>query len=292
MPNRPKNPYGEDTLFAAIPGEAYFKSNAPEMILPFGKFVSNISHISNISIDFGYGPIAINFDQVFTPDLQSGMNQKAVLKISLANGRILRSRFIYHVANADGSFRGGPDLPYDLANSKINTITATKGFDGGDGEGTRFASAIVTTYYSCSGTGKGLRKPLIILDGFNPSAEGENDIKAEEFIDLLSIFSQTPMSSNSNPRALAKDLRKEGYDLIFVDWQSKNGNDYIQRNAFLLQNIIESINAEKRANGSVEKNVVIGYSMGGLIAKYAILDFEKNNPTAADGGHDIWIFLL
>jgi hypothetical protein len=290
VPNRSQNPYGEDTLFAAIPVEPYFSSNAPEMILPFANFVSNISHISNIKIDFGYGAIPINFGQIFTPDLQSGMNQKAVLSITLANGRVLRSRFIYHVANADGSFRNGPDLPYNLTNSTTRPVTATKGFDGGDGKGINFAKAQVTTYYSCSD--KILRKPLIILDGFNPTTEGVNGFDAFKLVFGYNNFSQTPLSPANNVRYLSQEFRKEGYDIIFVDWalESENGNDFIQRNAFLLEKILDEVNQAKRSVGSTEKNVMIGYSMGGLIGKYAILDLERNNPAAADGGHDIGKF--
>ena len=52
------------------------------------------------------------------------------------------------------------------------------------------------------------------------------------------------------------------------------GVDFIQRNAFILVELINQINAQKVGN---QKNVVIGPSMGGLISRYALRYMEMNN---------------
>jgi hypothetical protein len=128
VPNRSQSPYGEDTLFVASTVTQYL-SHTPQFILPANNFISNVGRVASVKIDFGNGAIPITFGQAFSADLQSGMNQKAILSITLMNGRVLRSRFIYHVADADGSYRGGPDAKYDLGNSRVLTINKTKGFD-------------------------------------------------------------------------------------------------------------------------------------------------------------------
>src|SRR5690606_14760085 len=62
------------------------------------------------------------------------------------------------------------------------------------------------------------------------------------------------------------------YDIIYVNWN--NGTDYIQRNAYVLESVIEWVNQQKALNGSSEPNVVLGQSMGGLIARFALKDME------------------
>ncbi len=64
------------------------------------------------------------------------------------------------------------------------------------------------------------------------------------------------------------------YDIIYVDW--KNGVDYLQRNAYLLETIIQWVNANKQPlNDVIQPNVVLGQSMGGVIARYALKDMEN-----------------
>ncbi len=63
-----------------------------------------------------------------------------------------------------------------------------------------------------------------------------------------------------------------------MDWN--NGTDYIQKNAYVLEEVIKWVNAEKLANGSSQSNIVLGASMGGLIARYALKDMEDRGiPT-------------
>lgn len=60
------------------------------------------------------------------------------------------------------------------------------------------------------------------------------------------------------------------YDLIFIDWN--NGVDDIRRNALTLEQVINTVNAMKTGT---EQNVVMGISMGGLVARYALADMTK-----------------
>ena len=90
-----------------------------------------------------------------------------------------------------------------------------------------------------------------------------------------------------NGHSFEQDLYLSGYDLVFVDW--RDGTDYIQRNAYVLENIIQWANTEKAKNGSTEKNIVMGMSMGGLCARYALADMEKsgiNHDTKLYISHD------
>ncbi|UUV22124.1 GPI inositol-deacylase [Paenimyroides aestuarii] len=62
------------------------------------------------------------------------------------------------------------------------------------------------------------------------------------------------------------------YDIIYVDWI--NGMDYMERNAYALEEAIKWVNSIKQGN---EPNVIIGQSMGGVVTRYALTDMENNS---------------
>jgi hypothetical protein len=82
-----------------------------------------------------------------------------------------------------------------------------------------------------------------------------------------------------------EQLSNAGYDVIFLDFQ--RGADYIQRNALLLKELILRVNRTKRLSpGCASKNVIIGPSMGGQIARIALANME-----AQDIDHDTHTYL-
>lgn len=69
-------------------------------------------------------------------------------------------------------------------------------------------------------------------------------------------------------------LRNNGYDLVLVNYT--DGRTYIQNNAQVLKAVINQVNATKTGNN---KLVVIGESMSGLVARYALRDMENQGQT-------------
>ena len=117
-----------------------------------------------------------------------------------------------------------------------------------------------------------LDKPIFILDGFDPG--DTRDIAA-----LFNSFNNAPTTDN-----IVTEVRDEGYDLIFVNFPSytsstngttliDGGADFIQRNAFSVIALLQLING---MTATTDENVVIGASMGGLIARYALRYMEQN----------------
>lgn len=101
-----------------------------------------------------------------------------------------------------------------------------------------------------------LQKPILVLDGFDPS----DSRKVGNIYDLMNV----------QPVGLADYLRAAGHDLIIMNFPK--GADYIERNTLGLMQLIEYVNARTR-----DKLIIIGPSMGGLIAKYALAQMEKEN---------------
>lgn len=95
----------------------------------------------------------------------------------------------------------------------------------------------------------------------NPEQEaGDNNI--EDFIESYRF-------NESASVLLQNELNT--YDIIYVDWD--NGVDFIQRNAYAFEEAIRWVNENKLSD---TPNTIIGQSMGGLVARYALTDIEQN----------------
>jgi hypothetical protein len=117
-----------------------------------------------------------------------------------------------------------------------------------------------------------LVRPLIVVEGFDPG-----HLLAPELEFGMSTFN-TFVRQLDNPAGfsqLTQLLRgnNQQYDIIYVDWA--RGTDFLQRNALLLERVIRWVNEQKALDGSVEPNVILGQSMGGVISRWALRDMEN-----------------
>ncbi len=133
--------------------------------------------------------------------------------------------------------------------------------------------------YNCAEVG--LRKPLIFVEGFNPPQFGEDqNLRPNGW--LINLDRNVLFEEGSEVDLLSY-CEAEGYDLIYIDYH--DGAAAIQHNAAAVIEAIGWINQQKALNGSVEKNVLIGSSMGGLVGKYALRTMELNG-----GDHETELF--
>ncbi|WP_250433059.1 T9SS type A sorting domain-containing protein [Hanstruepera flava] len=155
--------------------------------------------------------------------------------------------------------------------SAITTIDATIPYQGFGEPSALLGSGEYKIFYdNVDGV---LDKPIIFVDGFDP-----NDSR-----DIDSMYSLLDYG-NSNEN-LGDIVRDEGYDLIVLNFPEeylsptdgttliRGGADFIQRNAYILVELINTINQDKVMDA--EQNVVIGPSMGGLISRYALTYMES-----------------
>ena len=113
-----------------------------------------------------------------------------------------------------------------------------------------------------------LDQPIIVLDGFDP---GDGN-------DIPTLYNLLNFGGDN----LADLARAEGYDIVILNAPQyttngldiDGGADYIQRNAMVLIELINLINDQKVGN---EELVILGPSMGGLVARYALAFMEENN---------------
>jgi len=101
-----------------------------------------------------------------------------------------------------------------------------------------------------------LENPIIFVEGFDI----DNTMGWDALYDLL------------NQQNLLETIRGKGYDLVILNFD--DATDYIQRNAYLLVDLIQKVNDEKTGD---KRLMVIGASMGGLVSQYALAYMEQQD---------------
>ena len=96
-------------------------------------------------------------------------------------------------------------------------------------------------------------KPIIIAEGYDVSQNVNLDDLTARYFDELQLY------------------RNNGYDLVLVNYD--NGRTWIQNNAQVLKAVINQVNATKVGNN---KLIIIGESMSGLVARYALKQMEND----------------
>ncbi len=174
------------------------------------------------------------------------------------------------------------DLDEPVSTSATATLPALT-FQGYDETTPTEGSGRIKRYYrltDMTGTGCDLRirKPIIILDGFDPRNEQRKT--SDDIYDLLYY--------NDSANHLGAELRLPPYnfDIIILNFPDyyppgsttlrDGGADYMERNGLVLVRLIQNINQELLDNGSSEKIVVVGPSMGGQVSRYALKYMENN----------------
>jgi hypothetical protein len=280
---RPTTPYEIKEAFAIVPFRTQLKGTTQQFVFKSDAFFSNTGKtIGNIMIDFGEGfhtyaintPVSYNFGSVGEKTIR--------FRLNYTDGTYMESHSKLNILESDNGTSGSPAGRYvganvDSLDFPLNdgVTIAPKPYQGVVGR------ARVTIEYS--GTDRVLRRPLIIVEGFDAwkilhADEPENNVSFE---DMIFRFGDG-RDGNLNVRiaefgnqTLNDLLDNAGYDLIVIDFE--NGTDYIQRNAFVVQSVLRYVNRVKVAvEGAIQPNVILGFSMGGLVARYALRDMEVN----------------
>lgn len=215
--------------------------------LPASLLFSNCD-IKKIEIDYGSGYQPIISNNTLRATLKKGIN-KLILKATLRDGKELLAHTIVEVM----------DSPAKTRAAMLVRADAEFTVQGKDYRGITTAADVSIAY----ATGRySLRKPLIIVEGFNPR-----------------VFEDSPkglwnFESNVSEDLWFKEMNdKLGYDIVYVDWVKSE--EYIQANANTLIEVINRVNELKNNADSNEPNVIMGHSMGGLITRYALKTMEN-----------------
>lgn len=268
---RPQSPYNSKTLFAACPNKNITTVGTESFVVKSNMIWNNSAKtISQIQIDFanGQGFQTITVGTAVNISYADTGFKKWTIKITLSDNSILQCYNEYNVLRTANNIASR----YEPSTGFLNGFDAQWNFAA---NATDSGGRVFIAYTSRNRTNT-IRKPLIVVEGYDvsriaPSLQdnyGYNDI-------IRAINEPFPLYDfNNSLDTLA------GYDLIFIDFF--NGADSITRNANFVRRVIDSVNRAKvlnNNNGNIrEQNVVMGLSMGGLCARYALANMTKNFP--------------
>ncbi|OUR94448.1 hypothetical protein A9Q87_02070 [Flavobacteriales bacterium 34_180_T64] len=257
-------------LTARVKGLTQAFKILPELIANSTNQVINL-----IEIDFNdtIGFRTVTYDQAITINFNTEGHKKIDFKITLGDGTVkLNSAYIFiQLSSADYNARLALDPGDESPIIPINSTLTYQGF----GEGTALLGTGEYKIYYDNVDGI-LDKPIFFVDGFDP-----NDTRT-----IPLMYSLMNFDDNGTPSNLADDIRDLGYDLVVLNFPNyiadpgganipiSGGADFIQRNAYILEELITTINGLKTGS---EQNVIIGPSMGGLISRYALRHMEQNS---------------
>jgi hypothetical protein len=132
-----------------------------------------------------------------------------------------------------------------------------------------------STYYACSDNK--LRKPFIMVAGWGPHAD----------LSIINNDQNWPaslgqLSNQFNQAGLIENLHDEGFDVILCQFFPPNA--YIEKNAELLEKLINLVNNRKMQNDSYQENIIMGFSAGSLATRLALQKMEFKHLNA-NGPH-------
>lgn len=274
----------DGSIIRRNPNEAVFKKNNITIAAPLRtkhkgletNFILSADNIFNTTAN-AIEKIAVNFDDgqdfrtvnigknisvAYTEDGKKTLS----FQITLNNGMI-----IYRQSTLDITY-SNTDLERNF-NRVISTFSSSIPPDLSPyGEATSYdGTGEYELFLSADNV---LDKPIILVDGFDP-ADGR---------DITGIYELLNFEQNGTISNLGDLVRDEGFDVVILNFPIytrtadmkvvDGGVDFIERNAMILVELINTINAQKIG---AEDNVIIGPSMGGLISRYAINYMESNN---------------
>ena len=259
VPNRPHSPYNQQTAFAICVNNAWFETNYVSLVFRPELFYTNTGKtVSALYLDKGNGYQPASWNVATNFEFSSVGIHTIKAKIVYTDATAFESHFNVNVGRIETE--GGMFAPF-FAPLPDSTITALRVHSGSPATG-KMQIRISDQ------NGGVIRKPLIVVEGFDASSLLSNipNLNVIDFMDNIHQFD------------IGIDLDLAGYDIIYLDYG--NGTDEIQDNAYLLQDVIKWVNHNKAVDAG--PNVVLGLSMGALVARYALKDMEDRNE-----GHDV-----
>lgn len=229
--------------------------------------------ISKFEVNFntGKGFEKISNNQTVSVDFKTLGSKIISFKITLSNGAVFTNESKFSLKEKAQSInqlnRVAQQTPFAV--SPLTEITSSLPYQGTNETAAHAGKGEFQIFYD-NEAGL-LDKVIIVCDGFDP-ADGR---------DTGSIYNL--LNYGTPTQNLGDNVRNLGYDVVVLNFpiytrpdgitNIDGGVDYIQRNARVMIELINYINANKVGN---QELVVIGPSMGGLITRMALRYMEMN----------------
>ena len=270
---RPYSPYLTKAAFAIAPAKDHIVTpdgwvtyNFPANLI-YGNTGTTISQLK-IDLGDGTGLRTVQQGQAFNTRYSSGGYKNLTYQVTYTDNTVNTGHSrIYVEWQQDYYSPGGHESMFFHTGTggtvQINT-----------GQGIK--QAFLQVRLSDQRTGTTIRKPLIVVEGIDFwRITSPND--PDENIDVTHFLDRTLFLGGIFPNGNLRDaLDGDGYDIIYIDFE--DGVDALENNSALVRAAITWVNGQKQAlDGVMQQNVVLGISMGGVLARHALRTMEVNN---------------
>lgn len=293
-----QNPYKTEQVLAFAPANVFYPALGFSLYLPPELWLSNQkAQVAAIQCDAsdGLGYRTLKAGVTF-PVFYADTGIKVLnFKIILTDNTVLQSHSLLRISNSPYAYIPNTLVPGTSVkgNDPANVLppgncisgnvdpftglekllmTSTESFNG------KQAKGLITVQYAQAD--HQLHKPLIVVEGFDTGIySNPEDLVGDSGLEKFVSFAK----ESSDLDNLLFNFPQ--YDIIFIDWQ--NGTADMRLNALLLKTVIRCVNQVKV--DLAVKNVVLGQSMGGVIARYALKKMEdaaENHDTRLFISHD------
>lgn len=266
---RTESPYDLKNLFAACPNKKQTIIGNETFVVQSNMIWNNTNKtISQLQIDFanGQGFQTISIGMPISISYTDTGYKRWTVKAVLSDNSILQCYNEYYVLRVP-----------NISSSFVTNQTVIPAWGFVDAVAGVHSGAIIRVNYSNRSNTNTLRKPLIVIEGYDVSTIAPSLQDNYSEVDFINAISTEPGNTFDFNGSLDDNA---GYDLVFVDFN--NGVDDIVRNSAVVQEVINRVNANKinddRFGNIRQQNVVMGLSMGGLCARYALANMTKNFP--------------
>lgn len=258
------NPYDSSFVFCFAPYISYSKD---EVVFYFRNDLVMSNHpITSILFDpgdgGGYRSIALQGVTKISVDYNATGIESKELKMKLVltdNTELLaHSPFVAFEEIGTGNTHYHPKTYNNIVTPDDSlTITASQSYMGYQ------PSAKAYVFYA-NGRNS-IHNPFIYVEGFDPLP------KLEDLMSNSGVFGQGNMTYNDLYLDLPDSIKNK-YDIVYIDWQMSTAP--IEANSDIVKQVIQWVNCNKV---TTERNVLMGYSMGGIIARYTLCSMEANH---------------
>lgn len=278
--------FNENNVYMVSPLVEQIATRTIQFILDGRFFFSNTTNpIVSLMIDFGdgYGERAVTMNTFINITYPSEGTKVLQIKSTFYDGSTVASFAKLKIGR--NSRGGGPGTSSHPYTEDMTVTSVIRPYNPYTGNYFDTIQGDIRIYYACSDMI--LRKPVLIVDGFDPVNDRRFDTcyaKGEKSLwDKLGDGLDEGYNVGDMLLAL-------GYDIVLLDLP--NGGTYIEENAMVCIAAINKINEILQQSGSDEQIVVVGPSMGGQITRYALAYMEQNsNANTNYGNHNcrLWI---
>ena len=255
-----QNPYDESYICGFSPSSNICKLGSISFVFSETFSFDNISY-SSLCFDAGdgagYRPISPT--QTITVDYTTPGRKELKFYIETIDGIVLESHSLLFVLET-------PSISDNVQQNSPTTFIDSTYVTTSDTYSGKSVGAQVTTYLR-NGNNV-MTKPFVLVEGFDPW----------RVISSLKKSSAKPELGSTNHKSFYNnsltDSFKNEYDIIYIDWY--DSTEDIRDNAHLLVKILREINQRKICDGCLERTVIMGQSMGGLVTRVALCMMESN----------------